>query len=57
MHIYYKYFFQLKAGRLTRLSVKLNDIEKDTTLIYYPLRDIEGIRKQLESIKHKEQAI
>lgn len=52
MHIYYKYFFQLKAGRLTRLSAEINGVERDTTLLYYPLRDIENIRKQLESIGH-----
>lgn len=52
MHIYYKYFFQLKAGRLTRLSTDIDGVEKDTTLMYYPLRDIEGIRKQLENIGH-----
>lgn len=52
MHIYYKYFFQLKAGKLTRLSTDIYGIEKDTTLMYYPLRDIEGIRKQLENIGH-----
>lgn len=52
MHIYYKYFFQLKTGRLTRLSAVVDGVEKDTTLIYYPLRDIENIRKQLEGIGH-----
>lgn len=52
MHIYYKYFFQLKAGRLTRLSAEVDGQVHDTTLIYYPLRDIENIRKQLESIGH-----
>ena len=52
MHIYYKYYFMLKAGKLKRLSapVEWNGtvIEKDTTLIYYPLKDIEGIRRELE---------
>jgi 5'-3' exonuclease len=52
MHIYYKYFFQMKAGRMPRLSAavetKGTTIEKDTTLIYYPLKDIEGIRSQYE---------
>lgn len=56
MHIYYKYFFQLKEGKIKRLSapVEWNGtvIEKDTTLIYYPLRDIEGIRRNLETIGH-----
>ena len=56
MHIYYKYFFQLREGRIKRLSAPINwngtVIEKDTTLIYYPLRDIEGIRKNLETLGH-----
>lgn len=56
MHIYYKYYFQLKAGKLKRLSAGIDwngtVIEKDTTLIYYPLRDIEGIRKELEGLSH-----
>lgn len=53
MHIYYKYFFQLKAGRLSRLSANIDGKEVDTTLVYYPLRDIEKIRKQLEDIGHE----
>jgi 5'-3' exonuclease len=57
MHIYYKYFFQLREGKLRHLSAPINwkgaVIEKDTSLIYYPLRDIEGIRKNLEGLGHK----
>lgn len=56
MHIYYKYYFQLRSGRLKRLSAPIEwngtVIEKDTTLIYYPLRDIEGIRRGLETLGH-----
>lgn len=56
MHIYYKYFFQLKSGKLKKLSSPLewngSVIEKDTSLIYYPLKDIEGIRKNLEVSGH-----
>jgi len=56
MHIYYKYFFQNREGKLTKLSAPVNwkgtVIEKDTTMIYYPLRDIEGIRKNLEGLGH-----
>lgn len=56
MHIYYKYYFQLREGKIKRLSAPIDwngtVIEKDTTLIYYPLRDIEGIRKSLENIGH-----
>ena len=57
MHIYYKYFFQLREGKLSRLSAPVDwngsVIEKDTTLIYYPLRDIENIRKSFESNGHE----
>lgn len=57
MHIYYKYFFQVQEGKLKRLSAVVNnngvDEEVDTTLIYYPLRDIEGIRKGLEQLGHE----
>ena len=52
MHIYYKYFYQLKSGRLKRLSAPVNTngtfIEFDTSLIYYPLRDIEKMRRAYE---------
>lgn len=56
MHIYYKYFFQNQANKLSKLSAPVewngSVVVKDTTLIYYPLRDIEGIRKSLESLGH-----
>jgi 5'-3' exonuclease len=56
MHIYYKYFFQLKAGKLKRLSAAVETngttVQKETTLIYYPLKDIEGIRHQFEQNEH-----
>lgn len=56
MHIYYKYFFQMRENRLKRLSATMTinneTVEKDTSLIYYTLRDIEGIRKELENIGH-----
>lgn len=57
MHIYYKYYFQLKEGKLKHLSAPVDwngtVINKDTTLIYYPLKDIEGIRRKLESCGHE----
>lgn len=57
MHIYYKYYFQLKAGRIKRLKTAIDwkgtTIEKDMSLIYYPLRAIEGIRSQWESNENK----
>lgn len=53
MHIYYKYFFQLQNGKLKHLSSPVDHggvmVEQDTSLIYYPLRDIEEIRKRLEN--------
>ena len=56
MHIYYKYFFQLSEGKLKHLSAPVDwngtVIEKDVSLIYYPLKDIEGIRKSLETLGH-----
>jgi 5'-3' exonuclease len=53
MHIYYKYFFQLQAGRMPKLSTVINangiEGEIDTTLVYYSLRDIENIRASIEN--------
>ena len=57
-HIYYKYFFRLSSGygNIKRLTAPIDwngsVIEKDVSLIYYPMRDIEGIRKQLELNGH-----
>ena len=48
---------EVQEGKLKRLSAVVNnngvDEEVDTTLIYYPLRDIEGIRKGLEQLGHE----
>lgn len=52
MHIYYKYFFQLKEGKIKHLSSIINGEERDTSLVYYTLRDIENIRKGLEKLGH-----
>lgn len=56
MHIYYKYFFQYREGKLKKLTAPVDwngsVIEKDITRVYYPLRDIEGIRKRLEGFNH-----
>lgn len=56
MHIYYKYYFQNREHKIKRLSAPINwkgtVIEKDVTMIYYPLRDIEGIRRNLETAGH-----
>lgn len=53
MHIYYKYFFQLKEGKLKHLSSIIDGVEYDTSLVYYSIRDIEGIRKSLEKLGHE----
>lgn len=51
MHIYYKYFFQMQSGRMPKLTSD-SDIVKEvggrTEMIYYPLKDIERIRKMCE---------
>lgn len=52
MHIYYKYFFQLREGKLKSLSSVIDGVEYDTSLVYYSARDIEGIRKSLEKLGH-----
>lgn len=53
MHIYYKYFFQMQSGRLRKLSyINEDGVEIDTSLIYYSIKDIEGIRKQMEGLGH-----
>lgn len=49
MHIYYKYFFRRLNSYLPELSYN----GTDTTMIYYPLKDIEEIRKNLEANGHK----
>lgn len=52
MHIYYKYFFQLRENKIKRLSSTIDGEERDTSLVYYTIRDIENIRKNLEGLGH-----
>ena len=56
MHIYYKYFFEKKYNKICKLTapVEINgvNIEKDTTLIYHSIRDIENVRAQFEREGH-----
>ena len=52
MHIYYKYFFQVRDGKLKHLSAEIDGKEVDTTMVYYPLRDVENIRAQMENFGH-----
>lgn len=44
-YIYYKNFFNLKSGKLRRLSYNIDGKEVDTTYLYYCLREIEAFRK------------
>lgn len=52
MHIYYKYFFQLRENKIKRLSSTIDGEERDTSLVYYTIRDIDNIRKNLEGLGH-----
>ena len=52
MFLYYKYKNTLNIGKLKRLSFTKPDDsheEADITLVYYPLREIESLRKKYES--------
>lgn len=48
MYLYYKYHNAYNKGRLRELSTEVDGENLDVTLIYYPLKEIEGIRKSLE---------
>lgn len=49
MFMYYKYKNLLICGKIGRLSTTLpNGTQMDTTLLYYPIREIEMIRKEYE---------
>lgn len=56
MHIYYKYYFQVKGNKIKKLSTALEwngvFVEKDISLIYYSLKDIESIRRQMIDLGH-----
>lgn len=47
-YIYYKNFFNLKSGKLRRLSYNIDGRKVDTTFLYYCLREIEAFRKDKE---------
>lgn len=55
-YLYYKYKFRVLSGKIRRLSTCLEwkgaVIEKDVSEIYYSIKEIEGIRKQLETLGH-----
>lgn len=56
-HIYYKYMFQLRKNRLKHLTAEVFQtseedgstigVQKDVSFIYYPLREVENMRKKL----------
>lgn len=56
MFLYYKYYYMLKAGRLPSLTANIPDEYKDilegdsvdVSTIYYPVREIELLRKSIE---------
>ena len=54
--LYYKYLFQVMNGKMRKLTTCLDwkgtMIEKDVSIIYYSMKEIEGIRKQLEDLGH-----
>lgn len=54
--LYYKYKFQLEAGRMRRLFCKIEEngeiIDKDVSQIYYSLKEIEGFRRTWEGYGH-----
>lgn len=49
MHIYYKYLFAIKANKLRRLTVDIEGKNYDISNIYYVLRDIENLRKNIDN--------
>lgn len=54
--LYYKYLFAMKSGRLRQLTCPINwkgtVIEKDVSIIYYSIAEIEKQRRQLEENGH-----
>lgn len=55
--LYYKYLFQMRSGRMRKLTtpVELNGVtvEKDMSIIYYSIKEIEGFRRKLEDYGHE----
>lgn len=50
--LYYKYYFQLKSGKMRRLITDIAGEEKDVSQIYYSIREIEGFRRNVEKYGH-----
>lgn len=54
--LYYKYLFAMRSGRLKQLTCPINwkgaVIEKDVSIIYYSIAEIEKQRRQLEEAGH-----
>lgn len=51
--LYYKYKFQLEAGRMRRLTYNIDGEDKDISQIYYSIKEIEKFRKDLEKYGHE----
>lgn len=54
-YLYYKYIFAIKSGRMpSKMSCTLNidgvDTEIETAKLYYPLREIESVRKEIQAV-------
>lgn len=54
LYLYYKYKFTIESGRIKRLTSEDESGEiKDVSYIYYPLKEIEGFRKDIEDSGQK----
>ena len=55
--LYYKYMFQMKAGRMRKLNVEVDTPngkeELDISIIYYTIKEIEGFRRKLEKMGYE----
>lgn len=55
-YLYYKYYFMIKYGHMGILTAPVNlkglNVEKDITIIYHSIKEIEGFRRQLEGLGH-----
>lgn len=57
-HIYYKYLFRVRNNKISKLTAEIfeqgddfgteRQVTKDVSLIYYPIREIENMRRALE---------
>lgn len=52
-YLYYKYKFQREYGRIRELTAEVDGNSLDITNIYYPLKEVEAFRKQVESSNNR----